>query len=119
MAKQILSGEPIGKRISSEYDRDRPLEIVGAIDDIKEGPLDMKPTAAVYTPFSQNPMNDFFLTLRTSRSERTLFPSTIKAIRQVDRGLSADGQDTMTERISNPSRLTSIGRPHRSLLALR
>jgi macrolide transport system ATP-binding/permease protein len=101
MAKQILSGEdPIGRRIVDEYDKDHPLEIVGVVDDIKEGPLDMKPTAAVYTPFNQNPTNDFYLTLRTFRPEQTLFPSMVNVIRQIDPGLIADGQDTMTNRIS-------------------
>jgi macrolide transport system ATP-binding/permease protein len=74
MAKLIVSGkDAIGKRIVSEYDKDHPLEIIDVVDDIKEGSLDMKPTAAVYTPFNQNPMSDFYLTLRTSRPEQHCF----------------------------------------------
>ena len=46
MAKQMFPGEdPLGKLLISEYDKDHPLEIIGVIDDIKEGPLDMKPIA--------------------------------------------------------------------------
>jgi ABC-type antimicrobial peptide transport system permease subunit len=106
MAKQILSGEdPVGKRIISEYDSeydiDHPLEIVGVIDDIKEGPLEMKPTPAVYMPFNQAPVDDFYVTLRTSQPEQTLFPSMLNVIHRIDTGLIADGQDSMTGRISS------------------
>jgi macrolide transport system ATP-binding/permease protein len=102
MAKLIESGkDAIGKRIVSEYDRDQPLEVVGVVDDIKEGPLDVKSTAAVYTPFNQNPTNDFYVTLRTSRPEQTQFSSMINAIHRIDPGLMADGQDSMTDRINN------------------
>jgi ABC-type antimicrobial peptide transport system permease subunit len=106
MAKQILSGEdPIGKRIFSPYDSERdidhPLEIVGVIDDIKEGPLEMKPTPAVYMPFNQVPVDDFYVTLRTTQPEQTLFPSMLNVIHRIDTGLIADGQDSMTDRISS------------------
>jgi macrolide transport system ATP-binding/permease protein len=63
MARQEFPGEDaIGKRIISQYDPDHPSEIIGVVDDVKDGPLDMKPTAAVYSPFNQNPP-----TISTSR----------------------------------------------------
>ena len=56
MARQFFPGEdPLGKRIVDEYFQDHPIEIVGVIDDMKEGPLDRKAMAAVYQPFNQSP----------------------------------------------------------------
>jgi hypothetical protein len=54
LARQLFPGEdPVGRRLIDEYDRDHPIEIIGVVDDIKEGPLDMKPIAGVYEPFNQ------------------------------------------------------------------
>jgi predicted permease len=102
MARQAFFGEdPLGKSIVDEYDGDRPIEIIGVVDDIKDGPLDMKPTAAVYTPFNQNPTNDFYVTLRTSQSEEVMLHSMINVVHRIDPGLIADEEDTMTDRINN------------------
>jgi len=102
MVTQVFPGEdPLGKIIVNEYDRDHPIRIIGVVDDIKDGPLDMKPTAAVYEPLNQNPTNDFYVTLRTSASEEAMLPSMIHAVHQVDSGLIANGEDTMADRINN------------------
>ena len=102
MAGQEFPGEDaIGKRIISQYDPDHPSEIIGVVDDIKDGPLDMKPTAAVYNPFNQNPTNDFYVTLRDSQSEKTILTSMVKTIHTIDAGLIADEEETMTDRINN------------------
>ena len=102
MAKQIFAGEdPLGKIIVNEFDKDHPIKIIGVVDDIKDGPLDMKPTAAVYEPLNQNPTNDFYVTLRTSASEETMLPSMVRAVHQVGSGLIANGEDTMADRINN------------------
>ncbi len=38
-SKSLPAIDPLGKRIVSEYDQEHPIEIIGVIDDIKEGPL--------------------------------------------------------------------------------
>jgi predicted permease len=102
MAEQDFPGEDaVGKRIINQYDPDHPIEVVGVVDDLKDGPLDMKPTAAVYSPFNQNSTNDFYVTLRTSQPERAMLPSMVKAAHEIDPGLIADGEETMTDRINN------------------
>lgn len=102
MARQEFPGEyAIGKRIISQYDPEHPSEIIGVVDDVKDGPLDMKPTAAVYSPFNQNPFNDFYVTLRTSQSEKAMLPSLVKAVHAIDGGLIADEEESMTDRIDN------------------
>jgi predicted permease len=102
MARQEFPGEDaIGKRIISQYDPDHPSEIIGVVDDVKDGPLDMKPTAAVYNPFNQNPFNNFFVTVRTSRSEKAMLPALVKAVHAIDSGMIADQEESMTDRIDN------------------
>jgi ABC-type antimicrobial peptide transport system permease subunit len=102
MARQEFPGEDaIGKRIISQYDPDHPAEIIGVVDDVKDGPLDTKPTAAVYNPFNQNPSNNFYVTLRTSQSEKAMLPSLVRAVHAIDPGLIADREESMADRIDN------------------
>lgn len=102
MANQAFPGEdPLRKHIIDQYDKENPIEIVGVVDDLKDGALDMRPTAAVYSPFNQGPTNDFYVTLRTSQSERAVLPSMVKAVHQINPGLIADQEETMSDRIDN------------------
>lgn len=102
MAQQEFPDEdPLGKHIIDQYDKENPIEIVGVVDDLKDGTLDMKPTGAVYSPFNQGPTNDFYVTLRTSQSERAVLPSMVRAVHQINPGLIADQEETMSDRIDN------------------
>jgi ABC-type antimicrobial peptide transport system permease subunit len=100
-ANQLFPGEyPLGKRLIDDSDQDHPVEIIGVIDDIKDGPLDMSPTAALYEPFNQNPSTDFYVTLRTSQAPQSSLRLMIDTVHQMDPGLVADEQDTMLNRIN-------------------
>jgi macrolide transport system ATP-binding/permease protein len=102
MAALEFPGEDAtGKRIISQYDPDHPFEIIGVVDDVKDGPLDMKPTPAVYSPFNQAPTSDFYVTLRTSESEWAVLPSMVNTVRQLDPGLVVNGDETMIDRIND------------------
>jgi len=102
MAKQEFAGiDPLGKRIVSEYDQEHPIEIIGVIDDIKEGALDMQPTAAVYEPFNQDVTNDFYVTLRTSQPEESILHSMVRVVHEIGVDLIADEEGTMSDRINN------------------
>lgn len=102
MATQIVAGEdPLGKTIGNEFDKDHPFKIIGVVDDIKDGPLDMKPRAAVYEPLHQNPADDFYVTLGTSVSEEAMLPSMVHAIHRINSGLIVNGEDSMADRIDN------------------
>ena len=102
MARQVFSGEdPLGKTVVGEFDKDHPVQVIGVIDDIKDGPLDSKQMAAVYTPLNQNPTNDLYVTLRTSQPEETILPAMVRVVHQIDGGLIADGEDTMANRINS------------------
>ncbi len=105
MAMQEFPGEdPIGKFLVSQYEEGHPIEVIGVIGDMQDGPLDSKPPAAVYSPFQQRPSNDFYLTLRTATPAGAILPSVIHLLHRIEPGLITDGADTMTERIdTSPS----------------
>ncbi|MFT4112306.1 ABC transporter permease [Silvibacterium sp.] len=85
--------------------------IVGVIDDLKDGPLDMAPVAAIYSPFEQVPRNSFYITARTVSSPGSSLHAIEAVVRQVD---PEDGLDTMEDRI-NDSQSAYL---HRSAMSL-
>jgi predicted permease len=102
MAEQIFPGEdPIGKNLLGEWHEKQPVQIIGVVDDMKDGPLDAKPVLAVYRALRQNATNDFYVTLRTSQPEGAILPSMVRTIHQLDSSLIVDGEETMTDRINN------------------
>jgi predicted permease len=102
MASEDFPGESaIGKHLINQYDPDHPIEIIGVIDDLKDGPLDSVATAAVYSSFNQLPSSDLYLAIRTTQSEAAMLPAAVQAVHEVDRGLIANHPETMSERIDN------------------
>jgi macrolide transport system ATP-binding/permease protein len=102
LAEELFPGEDaVGKQILSAFDPEHPVEVVGVIDDIKDGALDLQPIPAVYSPFNQIPMGDFYVTVRTSQSADSLPASMVQAVHQIDPMLIANEEETMTARIDN------------------
>lgn len=103
MAREYFPGEdPVGKHI--RYDASEPLiEIVGVVDNVKEGPLDQVTHPAMYVPFDQDPDNSFFVLVRTSQMEQSLVPAMAAVIHKIDPGIVTSEGATMTERINNSS----------------
>ena len=100
-ARKYFAGEdPIGKRI--RYDESEPaIQIVGVVDDIKEGPLDATTDPALYVPFSQEPHDTFFVVVRTLQEPRALLATLAGTIHQIDPGIMTFGGETMVERINH------------------
>ncbi len=100
MAQRYFPGEdPIGKRI--RYDASEPpIEIVGVVDDIKEGPLDQPMRPAMYTPFAQDPDTSFFLLIRSSRAEQSVLSTMAATIHRIDPGIAISEEGSMTERVN-------------------
>ena len=102
LAKELFPSEDsVGKQILSAFDPEHPIEVVGVIDDIKDGALDLQPIPAVYSPFNQKPRSDFYVTVRTSQSPESLLTSMVQAVHQIDPTLIANEEETMTARIDN------------------
>jgi macrolide transport system ATP-binding/permease protein len=102
MAKQWFNGEdPVGKQLVGIIAGDRPMEIIGVIDDIKEGPLDAKPAAGIYLAWNQSSSDNYYVTVRTTRSAASILPSMVQTVHRIDRGLIADGEETMSDRVDD------------------
>jgi len=93
--------EPVGKQIASNSTTPVTTEIVGVVDDIREGPLDAAIPPVLYLPFDQSPDNDFSLVVRTSRDERPLLPLLAATIRRIDPGIVPTRGMTMTAKIQD------------------
>lgn len=102
LANMLFPGEDaIGKQILSALSPERPIEVVGVIEDVKDGALDLQPIPAVYSPFNQIPIGDFYVTVRTSQSAKSILASMVSAIHQIDSTLIANEDETMSARIDN------------------
>lgn len=89
---------PLGKQIVFDEEK-TPLEIVGVVDDIKEGPLDMATHPTMYIPFNQLSDNSFVVIVRTSQIPQSLLPDMSETIRQIDSGIATYNDATMAEHI--------------------
>ena len=101
LAKRYFPGQdPIGQRIGDDQLKaDSLKEIVGVVDDIKEGPLDMTARPAYYQPFNQATDDSFYLVVRAMQAEASLFPALSTVIHEIDPGIATYGAVTMSERI--------------------
>ncbi len=103
LAKKYFPGEdPIGKRIGDTDLSPKSIkQIIGIVDDIREGSLDSEIWPAEYLPFNQSPDTYFSLIVRTSQSEEAVLPALTSAIHQIDPTLGTTGEATMIQRIDD------------------
>ena len=100
-AKQYFPGEdPIGKKIAYVLSKDS-IEIVGMVEDIKEGELDTVNRPIMYIPFNQSMWASFNLIVRTTQSEQSILPAMATAIHQIDPEIATSNAATMNKLISN------------------
>jgi len=101
MARQLFGNEdPMGKQVNY---RGAPatasMQIIGIVDDIKEGQLDMMLRPAAYVPFNQNPLPFFSLIVRTAQTPQSLLAELSSVVRQIDPSVATFAGITMTDRI--------------------
>lgn len=102
-AKLYFPGEdPIGRKIA-HYDLtpDSIREVIGIVDDIKEGPLDSDVWPAIYHPINQDPRTYLSVIARTSQSDEALLPTLGAAIREIDRNIASREETTMNGKIND------------------
>ena len=101
LARRYFPGQnPIGQKIADdEGGRPAQWEIVGVIDDVREGPLDVPVAAAEYFPINQTLQNSFSLAVRTSQDPATLLPSIVATLHQIDPNLGVSDEATMNGKI--------------------
>ncbi|HET9743715.1 MAG TPA: ABC transporter permease [Terriglobales bacterium] len=101
-AKLYFPGEdPVGKQMGdTDLSPKSITEIVGVVDDVREGPLDAKIWPAVYYPFNQSPNGGFSVIVRTSQAPGAALPSLVAAVRKVDRDTGIFNLATMEEHVN-------------------
>ena len=101
LAQKYFPGEdPIGKKIGDgDLSPKSMKEIVGIVDNPREGSLEDELWPAEYQPFSQNTSGYFSVLVRSSQAEQSLLPAMTAAIHQLDPGLGIGDETTMIQRI--------------------
>jgi len=102
LARKYFPGEdPIGKKLGdTKLTPDSLREVVGVVEDIRDGSLDAEIWPAVYYPFPQSPDTDFNIVVRTSQSEASVLPAMVAAIHEVDPGIGTMNEMTMASKIN-------------------
>jgi predicted permease len=103
LAKKYFPGEePIGQRFGDTDLNPKSLkEIIGIVDDIREGPLDAEIWPAYYYPLNQHPNIGYSVVVRTSQADQSLIPTVDDAIRGIDSRINISSQTTMTQRVND------------------
>jgi predicted permease len=102
LAKQHFPGEdPLGKHLSYLSDPPVPIEIVGIVEDIREGPLDAVIPPVLYIPFNQSTGNNLGVVVRTSQADASLLPPLADTIRQINPDIVIYAAETMSTRIND------------------
>jgi predicted permease len=103
LARQYFPDEdPIGKQIGDTDLSPKSIrEVIGIVEDVRDGALDTAIWPAVYYPFNQNPGTEYSLLIRTSQSDQSMLPALSAAIHEIDRGIVTLDPKTMRERIDD------------------
>jgi predicted permease len=103
LARQFFPGhEPIGQRIQNdEGGKPSTWEIVGIIEDVREGPLDVPPSPTEYFPMSQTADHYFSMAVRTRQDAASLLSELVRTLHQIDPSLGTSNEMTMNEQIEN------------------
>jgi len=102
LAKKYFPGEdPIGKQFGdSNLSPSSIRQIIGVMDDIKEGSLDSDIWPAEYLPFNQSPDTYFSVVVRTSQAPDSVLPALSAAVHRIDSNVGTIDEATMAERIN-------------------
>jgi macrolide transport system ATP-binding/permease protein len=101
-ARVYFPGEdPLAHQLSHLGKTPDPIQIIGIVEDIKEGQLDSENLPVLYNPFNQNPDTDFMLAVRTSQDENAILPTLTATIHDIDPQIVAYRGSTMTTLINN------------------
>jgi len=102
LAKKYFPGEdPIGQRFGdNNLDPKSIKEIVGIVDDIREGPLESEIWPAYYYSLNQQPDITYSIVARTSQTEQSVLPTVADAVRRIDSRITVSYLTTMTARVN-------------------
>jgi len=117
LARQYFPGEdPLNHQVMYAPPTTQPaMEIVGVVDDIKEGPLDSATPATIYVPFAQDPTSGFSVFVRTAQAETSVLQAMSTAIHEIDPALATYGASPMRDFV-NDSQSAYLRRSSASLV---
>jgi macrolide transport system ATP-binding/permease protein len=103
LAQKYFPGQdPTGQRIANdEGGRPSVWEIVGVVDDVREGSLDEDVWPAEYFPINQTRDHSFSLAVRTAQEPGTVLPMLVSTLHQIDANLGVSDEASMTEKIGS------------------
>jgi predicted permease len=103
LARKYFAGQdPIGKQFGDLGLTPQSIkEIVGVVDDVREGSLDAEIWPAVYYPFNQSTDDYFQIAVRTSQAELSILPTLKAILHEIDPGIVAFDGGSMREQITN------------------
>ncbi len=101
LARKYFPGQdPIGQSIADdEGGRPSEWQIVGVVDNIHEGPLDLDIAPTEYFSVNQTGDRNFTLVVRSSQDAGALLPVLVSMPHQIDPGLGVSDEATMIEKI--------------------
>jgi predicted permease len=99
--KYFPAKSAIGEQFFYQTGDQKPITIVGVIDDIKEGAVDSTSLPTIYVPFNQDASGFFIVMARCSQDEQAFLPTLVSTIHQFDPGLMTSNMRTMTDQVSN------------------
>ncbi len=76
-------------------------EIVGVVEDIRDGSLDSEIWPTAFYPFNQSPDTYFAVVARVSQSGRSFVPTLVSTIREIDPEIGTIDGAAMTDRIND------------------
>jgi macrolide transport system ATP-binding/permease protein len=103
LANRFFQGEnPVGRTIAdAELSPQSRAQVIGIVDDVREGDLVEPLAPAVYYPFEQDTDSGLFLVVRTSQDPGVIMPPLVRAIQQVDASLGVRNEFVMDDRIND------------------
>jgi macrolide transport system ATP-binding/permease protein len=100
-AKEFFPGEDaLGKQFEFLTGKPLPIEIVGIVEDIKEGPLDTTNRSVMYIPFNQDAGNNFNLAVRTSQDDSSVLAPMVATIQKINPDIATTAVMTMNDKIN-------------------
>ena len=117
LATRFFPGEdPVGRMVGdAQLSASSLAQVIGVVDDIREGDLVEPLVPAVYYPFRQETDGSLFLVVRTVQPPAPMMPSLVRGIHQVDSNLGVRNEFVMDDRI-NDSPAAFLNRSSASLV---
>ena len=98
--KHFANEDPIGQKLGdTSLSPDSMTEIIGVVDDIREGQLDSEIMPAVYYPINQQPRTNYAVIVRTEDAEQYMPPEMVKKLREIDPSIAAFAETTMYQKM--------------------